>query len=412
MRYGSQTETRPHRAGRGVGRRIWLSSTLRHQQLLPADHDPGSRSGHCSACRGTSCPATAASYRSATPRSSGSAPMSSHSHCLLEPDALGGNSARHDRRRHRRGPDRPADLPPEGPLLRAVDARLPAGDPVLPAIPRLPGNVVADAPGHPAAFLEFTNPHYYTLVAVCFLIAGVFVCMLVENSRFGLALAGDPAERTGGRGSRHQRPSVEDARPGRFRHDRRRGRRLLRLRAAGGHPGFSVRHAGVRPGGRRDAVRRRRLDLGAGHRRCHPGAAGRIPERRTRQYPAGHPGRGVRRAPSSASCWPRPTGLFWTIRDRFFTPKAPAPLPESALAANAPPITHPAAERNATADGHQPVENLRRPARRQQRQLRGQRRRNPRHHRPQRRRQNHLVQRAQRCALRVTRAAPPWAATP
>jgi ABC-type branched-subunit amino acid transport system ATPase component/ABC-type branched-subunit amino acid transport system permease subunit len=41
---------------------------------------------------------------------------------------------------------------------------------------------------HPAAFLEFTNPHYYTVVSVGLLIAGVFVCMLVENSRFGLAL--------------------------------------------------------------------------------------------------------------------------------------------------------------------------------------------------------------------------------
>src|ERR1700709_2850782 len=41
---------------------------------------------------------------------------------------------------------------------------------------------------NPAAFLEFTNPHYYTLVAVGLLIAGVIVCMLVENSRFGLAL--------------------------------------------------------------------------------------------------------------------------------------------------------------------------------------------------------------------------------
>ncbi|MDB5399905.1 MAG: branched-chain amino acid transporter, partial [Rhodopila sp.] len=41
---------------------------------------------------------------------------------------------------------------------------------------------------HPAAFLEFTNPHYYTLVAVGLLILAVFVCMLVENSRFGLAL--------------------------------------------------------------------------------------------------------------------------------------------------------------------------------------------------------------------------------
>jgi ABC-type branched-subunit amino acid transport system ATPase component/ABC-type branched-subunit amino acid transport system permease subunit len=41
---------------------------------------------------------------------------------------------------------------------------------------------------HPAAFLEFTDPRLYTLVAVGLLVAGVFVCMIVENSRFGLAL--------------------------------------------------------------------------------------------------------------------------------------------------------------------------------------------------------------------------------
>jgi branched-chain amino acid transport system permease protein len=41
---------------------------------------------------------------------------------------------------------------------------------------------------HPAAFLEFINPHLYTLVAVGLLAAGIAVCVLVENSRFGLAL--------------------------------------------------------------------------------------------------------------------------------------------------------------------------------------------------------------------------------
>ncbi|HQT78573.1 MAG TPA: branched-chain amino acid ABC transporter ATP-binding protein/permease [Rhodopila sp.] len=41
---------------------------------------------------------------------------------------------------------------------------------------------------NPAAFLEFTNPRLYTLVSVGLLIAGLFACMLVENSRFGLAL--------------------------------------------------------------------------------------------------------------------------------------------------------------------------------------------------------------------------------
>jgi branched-chain amino acid transport system permease protein len=41
---------------------------------------------------------------------------------------------------------------------------------------------------HPAAYLEFTDQRLYTLVAVIMLAAGVFACMLVENSRFGLAL--------------------------------------------------------------------------------------------------------------------------------------------------------------------------------------------------------------------------------
>ena len=41
---------------------------------------------------------------------------------------------------------------------------------------------------HPAAFLEFTDPRLYTVVAVGVLIAGIVVCMLIENSRFGLAL--------------------------------------------------------------------------------------------------------------------------------------------------------------------------------------------------------------------------------
>jgi len=41
---------------------------------------------------------------------------------------------------------------------------------------------------NPAAYLEFTDPRLYTVVAVGLLIAGIVACMLVENSRFGLAL--------------------------------------------------------------------------------------------------------------------------------------------------------------------------------------------------------------------------------
>ena len=41
---------------------------------------------------------------------------------------------------------------------------------------------------NPAAFLEFTDTRLYTVVAVGLLAAGVLACVLVENSRFGLAL--------------------------------------------------------------------------------------------------------------------------------------------------------------------------------------------------------------------------------
>src|SRR5258705_10050421 len=42
--------------------------------------------------------------------------------------------------------------------------------------------------GNPVAFLEFSQPRVYTLIAVCLLVLGVAVSLLIENSRFGLAL--------------------------------------------------------------------------------------------------------------------------------------------------------------------------------------------------------------------------------
>src|SRR5258707_216797 len=41
---------------------------------------------------------------------------------------------------------------------------------------------------NPAAFMEFSEPRIYTLIAVCLLIGGVVVSLIIENSRFGLAL--------------------------------------------------------------------------------------------------------------------------------------------------------------------------------------------------------------------------------
>lgn len=41
---------------------------------------------------------------------------------------------------------------------------------------------------HPVLYLQFQDPRLYTFVAVGLLVAGMIACMLVENSRFGLAL--------------------------------------------------------------------------------------------------------------------------------------------------------------------------------------------------------------------------------
>jgi len=41
---------------------------------------------------------------------------------------------------------------------------------------------------HPFYYLEFSDQRFYTILAVALLSAGLLVCMLVENSRFGLAL--------------------------------------------------------------------------------------------------------------------------------------------------------------------------------------------------------------------------------
>jgi len=41
---------------------------------------------------------------------------------------------------------------------------------------------------HPASYLQFSDPRFYTLIAVGLLVISVIACILVENSRFGLAL--------------------------------------------------------------------------------------------------------------------------------------------------------------------------------------------------------------------------------
>ena len=148
---------------------------------------------------------------------------------------------------------------------------------------------------HPVYYLEFSDQRIYTLIAVALLAAGLLVCMLVENSRFGLALMAIRQNELAAEAAGIDCVALEDARAGDVRRDRRHRRRPLCLRAAGAHTGFRIRHSGLRAGRGGDLVRRRRLDLGASDRCRHSGAVGRITECRTGEYHPGHPRRGIRR---------------------------------------------------------------------------------------------------------------------
>ncbi len=192
---------------------------------------------------------------------------------------------------------------------------------------------------NPAAFLEFTNPHYYTLVSVGLLIMGVFVCMLVENSRFGLALLA----------IRQNELAAEAAGI---------NARLWKMRAlvvsgmiaaaAGGF--YACVLLVVTPDsvfGMLVSAQAVVVTLFGGVASIWGpviGAAVLVPLAESLNVELGNflPGiQGVVYGVAMiAVMLASPDGLFWTIRDRFFKPKAPALLPAS-LAAAAPASVRP-----------------------------------------------------------------------
>jgi len=193
---------------------------------------------------------------------------------------------------------------------------------------------------HPAAFLEFTNPHYYTLVAVVLLIGGVFVCMLVENSRFGLALLA----------IRQNELAAEAAGI---------NTRLWKMRAlvvsgmiaaaAGGF--YACVLLVVTPDsvfGMLVSAQAVVVTLFGGVASVWGpviGAAILVPLAESLNAELGNILPGIQGVVYGAAIigimLASPDGLFWTIRDRFFRPGAPAPLP-AGLGARAP-VAMPAA---------------------------------------------------------------------
>ncbi len=187
---------------------------------------------------------------------------------------------------------------------------------------------------HPAAFLEFTNPHYYTVVSVGLLIAGVAVCTVVENSRFGLALLA----------IRQNELAAEAAGI---------NARLWKMRAlvvsgmiaaaAGGF--YACVLLVVTPDsvfGMLVSAQAVVVTLFGGVAAVWGpviGAAILVPLAESLNAELGNILPGIQGVVYGAAMigimLASPDGLFWTIRDRFFRPKAPAPLPVS-LAAGAP----------------------------------------------------------------------------
>jgi ABC-type branched-subunit amino acid transport system ATPase component/ABC-type branched-subunit amino acid transport system permease subunit len=190
---------------------------------------------------------------------------------------------------------------------------------------------------NPVAFLEFTNPHYYTLVSVGLLIAGILVCMLVENSRFGLALLA----------IRQNELAAEAAGI---------NARLWKMRAlvvsgmiaaaAGGF--YACVLLVVTPDsvfGMLVSAQAVVVTLFGGVASVWGpviGAAILVPLAESLNAELGNILPGIQGVVYGLAIigimLASPDGLFWTIRDRFFRPKAPPPLPAS-LAANAPPTT-------------------------------------------------------------------------
>ena len=193
---------------------------------------------------------------------------------------------------------------------------------------------------NPAAFLEFTNPHNYTRVAVALLIAAIAVCTLVENSRFGLALLA----------IRQNELAAEAAGINAL---------LWKMRAlvvsgmiaaaAGGF--YACVLLVVTPDsvfGLLVSAQAVVVTLFGGVAAIWGpviGAAILVPLAESLNAELGNILPGIQGVVYGvaiiAIMLAAPDGLFWTIRDRFFTPKAASPLPAS-RAASAPPVTRPA----------------------------------------------------------------------
>ena len=179
---------------------------------------------------------------------------------------------------------------------------------------------------HPAAYLQFSDPRYYTIIAVGLLVVSVVTCILVENSRFGLALLA----------IRQNELAAEaagiDARTWKMR-----SLIVSGMIAAGAGGLYACVQLVVTPDsvfGMLVSAQPVVMTLFGGVASLWGpviGAALLVPLSKLLDAYAGDYLRGIQGVVYGAAViaiiLAAPDGLFWTIRDRFFKPQPSAPLP-------------------------------------------------------------------------------------
>jgi branched-chain amino acid transport system permease protein len=178
----------------------------------------------------------------------------------------------------------------------------------------------------PAAYLEFADPRYYTIVAVGLLAISVFACILVENSRFGLALL-----------ALRQNELAAEAAGIDTRTWKMRALIVSGMIAAGAGGLYACVQLVVTPDsvfGMLVSAQPVVMTLFGGVASLWGpviGAAFLVPLSKLLDAYAGDYLRGIQGVVYGAAViaimLAAPDGLFWTFRDRFFKPKAYPPLP-------------------------------------------------------------------------------------
>jgi branched-chain amino acid transport system permease protein len=178
----------------------------------------------------------------------------------------------------------------------------------------------------PAAYLEFADPRYYTIVAVGLLFLSVLACIAVENSRFGLALL-----------ALRQNELAAEAAGIDTRTWKMRALIVSGMIAAGAGGLYACVQLVVTPDsvfGMLVSAQPVVMTLFGGVASLWGpviGAAFLVPLSKLLDAYAGDYLRGIQGVVYGATViaiiLAAPDGVFWTIRDRFFRPKPAQPLP-------------------------------------------------------------------------------------